>query len=141
MTGAYYAGHDLGLPEGGAGSVAPLHRRVVSAVVDQSLLAGATFALPDAWYSIVLVFAAGFVAPAWWNGRTPGLALLGLRLVAVDGDEVLTRQRGLTPLTAFARTGVLWCGPLSALIWVVSLDRDRRSWHDRVCRTIVLAAR
>ncbi|MBO9523283.1 MAG: RDD family protein [Nocardioidaceae bacterium] len=65
-------------------------------------------------------------------GRTPGMALVGLRAVAWDGAR-------LRPKAAATRALVL---PLSALTVVgslgVLLQRDRRALHDRISRTAVV---
>ncbi len=66
-------------------------------------------------------------------GRTPGKALVGLRVVRWDGTA-------MTPWPAFVRT-VTW--PLSIVlagagIVVLLLQRDRRALHDLLARTAVV---
>jgi uncharacterized RDD family membrane protein YckC len=62
-------------------------------------------------------------------GRTPGMALLGLRVVAV-------RAPGLSWTAAAIRAVVLAYFPLGAA-WVL-VDRRRQAVHDKLARTAVI---
>ena len=128
-----HPGEHFGLPESGPDSVATLPLRggqflldiAIASVITAILTYPATSPWPSLaiwgvllWPSVALV------------GRTPAMALLGLRVARVDG----------VPLV----------GPFSALVRTVSLfflvpaflvDRDARGLHDRISRTIVLRTR
>jgi uncharacterized RDD family membrane protein YckC len=62
-------------------------------------------------------------------GRTPGMALLGLRVVAVDG-------RAASSFAALVRAVVLAGLPIGAL-WVL-VDRRGQGLHDKLARTTVV---
>jgi uncharacterized RDD family membrane protein YckC len=62
-------------------------------------------------------------------GRTPGMALMGLRVVA-------TRPRRLSWTAALLRALVLAYFPVGAL-WAL-VDRRRQAVHDKVARTTVV---
>ncbi|MEV8508905.1 RDD family protein [Actinoplanes sp. NPDC051475] len=62
-------------------------------------------------------------------GRTPGMALLGLRVVAV-------RSPGLSWMAAAVRAVVLAYFPLGA-VWLL-VDRRHQGVHDKLARTAVI---
>lgn len=67
-------------------------------------------------------------------GKTPGKAVLGLRVVTADGDPALHRREPLIRVLTM---------PLSYLVFGLGLigilvDRERRAWHDRFARTAVV---
>lgn len=114
---------------------------VVSAVVAfglvVALVTGAharTLALATASaYVIVLPSVMAIYCGLFWllAGRTPGMALLGLRVVRTDGRPVRW-------FAAFLRGVLLVYFPIGAL-WLV-VDRRRQAVHDKVARTLVVRA-
>ena len=67
------------------------------------------------------------------GGKTMGMALLGIRVVATDGEPI-------TPKQAVVRTLAL---PLSFLVLGLGfigilLNRDRHALHDRLAKTVVV---
>jgi uncharacterized RDD family membrane protein YckC len=76
--------------------------------------------------AMLAVYSALFWALA---GRTPGMALLGLRVVA-------TRRRSLSWLSALVRAVVLAYFPIGAL-WAL-VDRRHQAVHDKLARTAVV---
>lgn len=62
-------------------------------------------------------------------GRTPGMALLGIRVVA-------TRDRPVSWLSALVRAVVLGYFPIGAL-WCL-VDRRSQAVHDKLARTVVV---
>ncbi len=84
----------------------------------------------------LLVYIAYYVGLWVFAGQTLGKALMGLRVVSVDGDRVHIRQ-------AFIRLAGYW---LSALLfflgYLISLvDDQRRCLHDRLAGTLVVYSR
>jgi uncharacterized RDD family membrane protein YckC len=83
-----------------------------------------------AFFTIFQVYFAGF----WslWGGQTPGMRLLGIRVVKVDGSPV-------GPLRALQRSLVwffgsfFWVAPISVLV-----NADHRGLHDRATNTQVV---
>jgi len=73
---------------------------------------------------------------AWWDGRTPGKSLLGIRVVRLSGEPL-----GLWD--AFERFGGYAAGLATGLLGFVQLywDPNRQAIHDRVARTVVVRAR
>jgi uncharacterized RDD family membrane protein YckC len=69
----------------------------------------------------------------FWSlvGRTPAMALLGLRVVGLDG-------RAVGWFSALVRAAVLAYFPIGAL-WLL-LDRRHQAVHDKLARTAVVRA-
>ena len=67
------------------------------------------------------------------SGRTVGMALLGIRVVGVEGGAITGRQAVVRTVTlpfSFLFFGLGFLGIL--------LNRDRHAWHDRFARTVVV---
>jgi uncharacterized RDD family membrane protein YckC len=67
------------------------------------------------------------------SGKTIGMALLGIRVVATEGEPITAKQ-------AVIRTGTL---PLSFLLFGLGFigilfNKDRHALHDRLARTVVV---
>ena len=67
------------------------------------------------------------------GGKTIGMALLGIRVVATEGDPVTPRQAVIRTLTL----------PLSFLLFGLGfigilLNKDRHALHDRLAKTVVV---
>ena len=73
---------------------------------------------------------------AWWNGRTPGKYLLGIRVVRLSGEP-------LSLWFAFERFGGYAAGIATGLFGFAQLywDPNRQAIHDRVARTVVVRTR
>ena len=133
-------------------SPAPIERRLAAAVVDLLLAgvaalvawalgaeisviltAGAHHGSLLAWSLAVLVLA-GY-QPLFWarSGRTPGMQLLGLRLLAEDGTPAGTGR-------ALARTVAMVLSALPLGIGFAGAWRDPSglTWHDRLAGTRVV---
>jgi uncharacterized RDD family membrane protein YckC len=84
-------------------------------------------------YLLVLPAMLAFYSMLFWSlaGRTPGMALLGLRVVT-------TGSRSLSWLSAFVRAIVLAYFPIGAL-WAL-VDRRHQAVHDKLARTVVVRA-
>jgi uncharacterized RDD family membrane protein YckC len=84
---------------------------------------------------VLAVLPAVLAAYNWffWGlaGRTPGMALLGVRVVTVGGGRV-------SWLASLVRAVVLAYFPIGAL-WSV-VDRRGQALHDKLARTMVVAA-
>ena len=84
--------------------------------------------------SWVPMFIAGYYALFWSTvGKTPGKALLGLKVVRLDGSRLsfgrsLLRVFGYTVSTIFFGLGYAW----------VLIDNRRMGWHDKIARTCVI---
>ena len=67
------------------------------------------------------------------SGKTIGMALLGIRVVATDGAPATGRQAVIRTLTlplSFLFFGLGFLGIL--------LNKDRHAWHDRMAKTVVV---
>jgi uncharacterized RDD family membrane protein YckC len=137
MTGSRpaYPGEALGLPESGAGSLAPMGRRVAALVIDWlisyglALLALALGAIKiDMLSTAVLViwFLLGLVSVRLF-GFTPGQLALGLRVVSVAGG-------GTAGIGRLAARGLL----LALVVPALFTDWDGRGIHDRATGTAVV---
>jgi uncharacterized RDD family membrane protein YckC len=104
------------------------------AVMTASFIGAQSEALVRAAVSAYLVILPALLAvycALFWAlaGRTPGMALLGLRVVAVQ-------QRPLSWLAALVRALVLAYFPIGA-VWAL-VDRRHQAVHDKVARTAVI---
>jgi uncharacterized RDD family membrane protein YckC len=127
-----WRGRRLGLPESGPGSLAPAGHRLAAFVADialSALVAGLFTApqLPRNWS--LAAFLAEYAVFGAAFGQTPGMRLLGLRLVRAD------RPARVGPVRVLARTAMLAL-LVPALIW----DADGRGVHDRLTGTAVIRA-
>jgi uncharacterized RDD family membrane protein YckC len=125
-----WRGQRLGLPADGPGSLAPGGQRLAALAIDlvlSALVAGLFTApeLPRNWS--LLVFAVEYVGFTLAFGQTPGMRLVGLRVIRVD------RPGRVDPLRSVLRT-ILLMLLIPALIW----DRDARCLHDRCTQTAVV---
>jgi uncharacterized RDD family membrane protein YckC len=123
----------LGLPANGAGSVSSTGSRAIALLIDavlSGLVAGLFTApeLPRNW-SLLAWFVITVVAVSFF-GFTPGMAILGIRVVRLDGAAMVG------PLRAVPRT-VLVALIIPAAIW----DADGRGLHDKLVGTIVVRTR
>ena len=130
-----YPGGDLGLPESGPGSLAPMGRRVVALLIDWlisyglALLALGAGAISKAMLStaiLVIWFLLGVVAVRLF-GFTPGQLALGLQVAAVDGRVPVGVGR-------LAVRGLL----IGVVIPPLFVDSDGRGLQDRVTGTAVV---
>jgi uncharacterized RDD family membrane protein YckC len=82
-------------------------------------------------YLLVLPAMFAFYCTLFWAlaGRTPGMAVLGLRVVG-------TRRESLSWLSALVRGVVLAYLPIGAL-WAL-VDRRHQAVHDKLARTVVV---
>ena len=69
----------------------------------------------------------------WWNGRTPGKRLFGLRVVRLDGQSI-------SWWTAFERYGGYAAGFATGLIGFAQVywDPNRQATHDKIAGTAVI---
>jgi uncharacterized RDD family membrane protein YckC len=127
-----WRGQQLGLPADGPASLAPPGPRFGALLVDvvlSGLVAGLFTApeLPRNWSLLAFLIEYGVFVAAF--GQTPGMRLVGLRVIRVD------RPARVTPLQAVIRA-VLLALLIPALFW----DRDQRGLHDRLSSTAVVRA-
>jgi uncharacterized RDD family membrane protein YckC len=100
--------------------VAPLHAVLVGATIAFSFLFPVAY--PIGFWALV--------------GQTPGKALLGLRIVRMDG-------RRMTLSAALLRYLGYWVSAIPLFLgfaWIL-FDADRRGWHDRIAGTYVAYVR
>jgi uncharacterized RDD family membrane protein YckC len=67
------------------------------------------------------------------SGKTIGMAVLGIRVVATDGTPASARQAAIRAITlplSFLFFGLGFLGIL--------LNKDRHAWHDRMAKTVVV---
>ena len=88
---------------------------------------------------IIIALAAAMTAWLWTRGYTPGHRLLGLRWAAWDGaGPAGARSVGWYALAGLVGTPTLGVVPIITLLVT---DPQGRNWIDRVCGTVVVAAR
>lgn len=67
------------------------------------------------------------------GGKTMGMALLGIRVVATDGDPITPRQAVIRTLALPLSFLILGLGFVGIL-----LNKDRHALHDRLAKTVVV---
>lgn len=136
-----YRGERLGLPESGPGSVASMGRKLGALLIDlvlagliASLFIGARFtdthAMQQQNYWGIVVWLVITVIGVGAFSFTPGMALLRIRVLRLDGAERVGLLRAIPRAIA---VGIL----VPAVIW----DVDNRGWHDKMVGTVVVNAR
>jgi uncharacterized RDD family membrane protein YckC len=136
-----WPGERLGLPQSGPGSVAPRGLRLLALIVDLVLMSLVTSLFVEVdvqrpevmrqfnYLSVLVWFVVTAVMVALF-GFTAGKALLGLRVVRLDGKPLVG------PLRAVPRT------LLTAVILPAALsDADGRGLHDKAVGTVVVRTR
>jgi uncharacterized RDD family membrane protein YckC len=79
----------------------------------------------------LLVVAGAYFVVSWTRvGATIGMRAWKLKLVRDDGARVDARTAVVRYVLALASLAAFGCG-----FWYAWFDADRRTWHDRVCRT------
>ncbi|GFM96673.1 RDD family protein [Streptomyces fulvorobeus] len=125
-----YRGKRLGLPEQGPGSVARPGRRFGAIFVDWALCMVIAYGLlargdqQAAGNWALGVFLVLSVLTVGTIGSTPGKRLLGLRVIAENGERLGTGRVVLR--------SVLVLLVIPPLVW----DRDGRGLHDRLARAV-----
>lgn len=132
-----YQGERLGLPESGAGSVAPMSRRLLALFVDWLIATGLALLIEHgnlqspslASVQWLVWFAIGVVAVRLWR-FTPGQYLAGVAVAPADGTSGIGIGR------TFVR-----CLLLTLIVPPLITDVDGRGLHDRVTRSVVVRSR
>lgn len=128
-----YAGQDLGMPESGPGSMAPLWRRAVGLLIDwviAQLIARFAFGAElgagglDAFVPLAVLAAMNILSITAF-AATPGQALMRL--------QVLQVKPGSFPLQVVIRT-LLLC----LFIPAVLTDSHGRGFHDGIAGTVIV---
>jgi len=127
---------------------APLARRIVSAAIDDVIIASASALFGFIFWKFtairpprlqILGLATGLTALFWsvyqyllvvHSGTTPGLRLARLQLTHFDGRPATRRLRRWRVLASFLSAASLGMG----YAWVF-LDEDSLCWHDRITHT------
>ena len=140
-----FKGENLGLPESGPGSMAPLGVRFGALVVDWFLayglvaavvsvagpgvLGGDSFAAVSSW-AVPLVWGVIGVVCVWLFAQTPGQAVLGIGTARVDEEERVGFLRSLVRVVF-----------IFFLLPPLIQDEDGRGMHDRATGTALIRSR
>ncbi len=88
----------------------------------------------------VVIYALGLLVGLVLVGQTPGMALVGARVVALDSGKVNARSIFIKTLLEDL-ISVFSFGVVTAAMWFATQDRRGRTWFDRVAGTIVINTR
>jgi uncharacterized RDD family membrane protein YckC len=84
--------------------------------------------------ALVLIVSAAYFVVSWTRGgQTIGMRAWRLRVVRADGTSPGAAQS----LLRFA-VGVVSVAAFGLGLWWALIDRERRTWHDRAARTLVV---
>lgn len=107
-------------------------------VVNLLLVVATLFRVPWlglAWLVLGLVSPLAYFAFFWSrSGSTPGMRLLGLRVLDARSGNPVGLGRALWRFVAF----ILASFPFMIGLLVAAWDRQKRGWHDRLARTVVV---
>lgn len=139
--GSWLEGHsgsteksDLGLPESGPGSLAPLGLRAIALIVDWGLCLAISVAFFDNHPMATLgIFAVSTFILVSTLGTTIGHRLTGIRVVRLNNHR-LSDPPGF--ISGLART-VLLCLVIPPAVW----DADGRGLHDKAAGTAIIKLR
>ena len=133
----HWRGQRLGLPEDGPGSVASFGAKAGAFIIDV-LLAGLVGSLVNTVVTDptdvqrnaagYVAFAVLYVGSLVLTAQTPGMRLVGLRVLPLPGGRATV---GLVP--ALLRTAVL-----ATLLPALVSDGDARGLHDKAAGTVVV---
>lgn len=140
-----FKGENLGLPESGPGSMAPLGVRFGALVIDWFLayglvaaivsvggpgaLGGDSLAAVSSW-AVPLVWGVLGVVCVWLFAQTPGQAVLGIGTARVDAEERVGFVRSLVRVVF-----------IFFLLPPLIQDEDGRGMHDRATGTALIRSR
>jgi len=125
-------------------AVAVLYGTLFAAVLAVPDPAVEAWAVPTAFFSAELAWLAGLGVAVGLLGRTPGMSLLGLRVVHdTDPRRTVGVGRALLRGLVVFPLGLAWIWLLLLLLSATSLDPSgrRRGWHDRAARSQVIDVR
>lgn len=128
---ATYPGQELGRPESGIGSIAPVGRRVLAFILDWYLCFG-VLALAGLADQQLLVLAAFFLyqtLTVGFSGHTLGHLLLGMQVQTLTGKPVGYATAALRALLVML------------FIPVVIMDSNQRGLHDQVRGSVLVRIR
>jgi uncharacterized RDD family membrane protein YckC len=119
---------------------------VVAGLVAVALLGQATDVVVPDWVALTIVLV---LLPSWWlgyfiafetlwRGRTPGKAVLGLRVVTTEGAPVRFRHAAIRSLLGLVDFAI--AGGFFAIVFIL-LTRDNQRLGDMVAGTLVLRER
>lgn len=130
---AGFRGQRLGLPPQGTGSLAPTGTRLVAFVIDAvlSALVAGLFTAPHLPGNVsLIVFAAEYILFGAFFAQTPGMRVVGVRMLRVDGAD---RPARIGLARAVVRTALLM-----VIVPALITDADGRGVHDRLAGTAVV---
>jgi uncharacterized RDD family membrane protein YckC len=93
------------------------------------------FTLADlVWLTLFLFFSWGYLTFFWWvYGKTPGMAVLGLRVVSKKGERAGFFRSWIRP-PAYLVSYLFFC---LGFLWIL-VSPARRGWHDYIANTCVV---
>lgn len=95
---------------------------------------GRPYSVPPLVAALVVPMTFVLYQATFWSlvGRTPGKAVMGVRVLTLDGQH-LSFTRALVRVLAYGVSMILFLG----FLWVLVDDR-RMAWHDKIARTWVV---
>ena len=98
---------------------------------------GEAFASDNLYFHAYLVLVSYFFYVWFWThgGQTLGLKAWKLKILTENGQPITWMQASIRFISAMLSWSVLGLG----FIWVL-IDKDNRTWHDRLSRTAVFFA-
>jgi len=105
--------------------------------IEEEAIAGGDFSTTfSAVYILMAAIAIGYYTYFFGNGQTPGMKLVEIKLIRVDGVEPVGYKKGFFRWVGMEISGmILFLGYL----WIL-IDKRKQGWHDKIAGTYVVKA-
>lgn len=105
--------------------------------IEEEAIAGGDF--PTAFSAVYILMAAiaiGYYTYFFGNGQTPGMKLVEIKLIRVDGVEPVGYKKGFFRWVGMEISGMIF---LLGYLWIL-IDKNKQGWHDKIAGTYVVKA-
>jgi uncharacterized RDD family membrane protein YckC len=105
--------------------------------IEEEAIAGGDFSTTfSAVYILMAAIAIGYYTYFFGNGQTPGMKLVEIKLIRVDGVEPVGYKKGFFRWVGMEISGMVL---LLGYLWIL-IDKKKQGWHDKIAGTYVVKA-
>ena len=106
--------------------------------IEEEAIAGGDFSTAfSAVYILMAAIAIGYYTYFFGNGQTPGMKLVEIKLIRVDGVEPVGYKKGFFRWVGMEISGMIF---LLGYLWIL-IDKNKQGWHDKIAGTVVIRDR